>query len=149
MNENIKVSELKEHDSVFVKNPTSEDFSWKFNGESYAVKAGEEKAFSKFVAFHLAKHLSTQMITDEVVGDMKKKDLDDPKSPLHSKISQLNIYDTPERRIAIHKILNNEELVVAVISCYPFKGFVGDMNLYKKYLDEFKKPEKKSDSETD
>lgn len=153
MNENLKASELKEHDSVFIKNPTSEDFSWKFNGELYTVGTGEEKAFSKFVSFHLAKHLSTQMIVEEATSGIKKKDLEDPKSPLHSQVSQLNIYDTPERRIALHKILNNEELVVAVISAYPFKGFVGDMDLYKKYLNELKKkdlvkPDKKSDSDS-
>ena len=152
MNSELNVKNLKEHDSVFIKNPTSEDFSWKFNGELYTVKAGEEKAFSKYVSFHLAKHLSTQMVVEEATSGAKKKELEDPKSPLHGKVSQLNIYDTPERRIVLHKILGNEELVVEVIKAYPFKGFVGDMDLYKKYLDELKaektpkKPVKKSDS---
>lgn len=149
MNENLKASELKEHDSVFIKNPTSEDFSWKFNGELYTVKAGEEKAFSKFVAFHLAKHLSTKIIVDDITDGMKKKELEDPKSPIHGKISQLNIYDTPERRIALHKILNNVELVVAVIATYPFKGFVGDMEVYKKYLEGLEKKNMEKDKTSD
>ena len=152
MNSKLNVKDLKEHDSVSIKNPTSEDFSWKFNGENYTVGAGEEKSFSKYVAFHLGKHLSTKIIVGAVKKEAGEKALADAKSPFHVRISQLSIYDTPERRIALHKMFNNVELVVAVIAQYPFKGFIGEMDIYKKYLEDLEKSkeeDKTSDSDSD
>lgn len=138
INQNLDVKNLKEHDSVFLHNPTKEDFEWKFNGEFYRIKAGDIKSFSKFVSFHLAKHLSTKMIEDEAYMGIPKKDLADIKAPIHSKISQLNVYDTTERRIALFKILQNEDLVSQVILTYPFKGFVGEMKFYEDFVKKFR-----------
>ena len=121
--------------SVEITNPTSEDFSWKYNGDTYSIAAGETKAFAKPVSFHLAKHLSTNMIVHEVKSKMTKKDIADPRSPHHVKVSQLTIYDTHERRIALFKILKDAQKVVEVISSYPFKGFIGDMDVYQKFAE--------------
>ena len=145
MNEGLDVKNLKEHDAVFLKNPTDENFAWKFNGQEYNVKAGEIKSFSKFVTFHLAKHLSTKMITESVERKLTKKQLENRNDPVHTQLSQLNIYDTHERRIALFKILGNEFLVEQVISQYPFKGFIGDMSVYKDFV---QKQTVKEDSDT-
>ena len=121
INHGLDVENLKEFDSIFVKNPTSEDFSWKFNGELYSVKAEETKSFSKFVALHLAKHLSTKIVVGSLEAKMTKKEREDRNSPIHGRLSQLAVYDTPERRIALFTILENVDLVTIVMSLYPFK----------------------------
>ena len=126
---------------IEITNPTSEDFSWKFNGESFTIKAGEKKGFAGAVALHLAKHLSTKMICDEAIAKASKKDLTDPKAAIHVKISQLNTYDTHERRIALFKIFNDIDKVIKVIERYPFKGFIGDMDIYQKFVEQENKSE--------
>lgn len=135
-NKGIDAKAIKEHDSCFVRNPTSEDFSWKFGGETYGIRAGEIKPYGRNVARHLAKHLSTKMIVEKLERTMTKKEREDKNAPIHVRISQLSIYDTHERRIALYEILGNESLVEAVVTHYPFKGFIGDMALYRKFLDE-------------
>ena len=135
LNGNVKTATLKEHDAIFITNPTNEDFSWKFGGETYMIPAGEIKSFSKFVTFHLAKHLSTQMITEDITHRMTKAEKDDRNAPVHLRIAQLVIYDTHERRMALYRLLGNKELVQTVIEAYPFKGFIGDMGVYDKFVE--------------
>ena len=142
------MAELKEYDSVVINNPISEDFTQKFNGEPYTIKAGESKGFAKFVAFHLAKHLSTLIVESEAAKDITKKDLGDPRAAVHSKISQLQVHDTHERRIALYKILGDEDLVIQVISAYPFKGFIGEMEEYKKFVEQSKKSSNQADKKS-
>uniref|UniRef100_A0A6H1ZVL5 Uncharacterized protein n=1 Tax=viral metagenome TaxID=1070528 RepID=A0A6H1ZVL5_9ZZZZ len=125
---------MAELDTINIINPTSEDFTWKYNGEPYTITAGETQTFVKRVAFHLAKHLSTQMIQNDEKKKMTKKDKDDPHARIHLKIAQLTIYDTHERRIALYKILKDINLVQEVIQVYPFKGFIGEMDLYKEFV---------------
>lgn len=120
--------------SVEITNPTSEDFTWRYNGTAYTVKAGERKAFAKPVSFHLAKHLSTKMIVEDAQKKMTKTDEKTPNAAIHMKISQLGTYDTPERRIALYKIFGGVEHVTAVITHYPFKGFIGEMNDYQSFV---------------
>lgn len=121
--------------AVNITNPTSEDFTWNYNGEPYTIKAGATTPFAKPVAFHLAKHLSTQMVVSPLQEGMSKKDIDNKNAPVHVKISQLSIYDTHERRIALYKILKNAQTVVELISRYPFKGFIGEMGEYQKFVE--------------
>ncbi len=121
--------------AVYITNPTSEDFTWNYNGEPYTIKAGATTPYAKPVAFHLAKHLSTQMIVGEVEAKMLKKETENKNAPIHVKISQLSIYDTHERRIALYKILKNAQTVVELISRYPFKGFIGEMGEYQKFVE--------------
>ena len=127
--------------AVTIINPTSEDFTWNFNGEPYTVKAGVSAAFAKPVAYHLARHLSTKMILDETKGKLTKKQVDNPRDPIHVKISQLTIYDTPERRIALYKILGDEELVMQLLMRYPYKGSIGEMDEYKQFVEKQQKKE--------
>ena len=125
---------MAQYDSIEINNPTSEDFTWNYNGEPYTIKAGETKGFVTHVAFHLAKHLSTKMIQEDEKSKMTKKDRDNPNAGIHRKISQLAIYDTHERRTALYKILSNENLVIECLKRYPFKDFIGDMEIYKKFV---------------
>ena len=76
-------------ESVEITNPTSEDFTWRYNGSPYTIKAGERKAFAKPVAYHLAKHLSTKMVEQEAISKMTKKDLENPNAAIHVKVAQL------------------------------------------------------------
>lgn len=129
---------MQELEVIDITNPTSEDFSWRYNGELFTIKANEKRGFAKSVGLHLAKHLSTKMIRDEAISKASKKDLADPKAAIHVQVSQLNTYDTHERRIALYKILGNVDMVIQVISNYPFKGFIGDMDIYQKYVEKSK-----------
>lgn len=119
---------MAELDTIRLKNPTNKDFTWKYNGEPYTIKANEEKAFAKFVGFHLAKHLSSQMMNDEVPAEDKK----DPNKSLE--LAHRMVYDNPRRRIALYKILQDTGLVQEVIKAYPFKGFVGEMSEYEEFV---------------
>lgn len=129
---------MQELDVIAIINPTKEDFSWRYNGQAYTVKAGENRSFSLAVAYHLAKHLSTKMVCDEAKKSVKPSEIANPKSSIHIKVSQLNTYDTHERRIALYKILGDEKLVIDVISRYPFKGFIGEMSEYQTFVEKEK-----------
>lgn len=129
-------------ESVTITNPTSEDFTWRFNGTPYSLKEKETKAFAKPVAFHLAKHLSTKMIVDEASQLITKKDAENPNAAVHTKIAQLGTYDTHERRIALYKIFGDGSRVIEVIQRYPFKGFIGEMSLYQDFVEGQEKKEK-------
>ena len=129
---------MAELDTIELQNPTDEDFTHNYNGEAYTLKAGERKSCAKYVGMHLAKHLSSKMVVDEARKAATKKELEElskPNSRFAHKLSQLNVYDTHERRIALYKILGDDQLVVQTILAYPFKGFVGDMNEYKKFIE--------------
>lgn len=134
---------MQELEVIEITNPTKEDFSWRFNGEMFSIKTGEKRGFAKAVALHLSKHLSSKMIVDEALDKAGKKEIENPKSSIHTKISQLNSYDTHERRIALFKILGNENLVINVIEKYPFKGFIGDMDEYRKFVEKVQGKDKK------
>src|SRR3990167_1292781 len=112
---------MAELDVVVLYNPTSKDFTWKYNGEPYRIKAKERKPFAKYAGFHLAKHLSNQMLHDEMTPEERK---DRNKE---AELAQRIVYDNPHRRIALYKIFENKELVQEVINHYPFKGFQGEM----------------------
>ena len=120
---------------VSITNPTSDDFAWRYNGELYSIKAGETSQFAKPVAYHLAKHLSTKIISEAALKGIAKKDIDNPNAAIHVKVSQLHTYDTHERRIALFKILGDSQKVLEVIQRYPFKGFIGDMALYQEFVE--------------
>lgn len=127
--------ELRENDSVAVFNPTQEDFTWNFNGEPYTIKAGETKSFGKFTAFHLAKHLSSKMIDVEFQAKIAKIKDRDLKRQAMGELSQSLVFDGPKRRIALYKILKDVLIVEQVIKSYPFKGWIGEMDEYKKFVD--------------
>lgn len=119
---------MAELDAVEIYNPTKEDFTWRYNGEPYTVPSKGKKSFAKYVAFHLAKHLSTKMISD-----MFSKEEHADRNKVFE-ISQLNVYDNPKRRITLYQILKDVLLVQEVIKAYPFKGFLGDMTEYESYV---------------
>jgi len=125
-------------ESVNITNPTDADFTWRFNGTPYTILAKETKQFAKPVAYHLAKHLSIQMTVSDLMKTATKKDLDNPNAAIHVKVAQLSTYDTHERRIALYKILGDENRVTEAIQRYPFKGFIGDMNIYQEFVEKGK-----------
>ncbi len=130
---------MAEFDAVQLNNPTSEDFSHNFNGESYTIEANSSRSFAKFVGFHLAKHLAQQMLKDEITPKIRKEQ--------PTLLSQRLTYDNPYLRIALYKIFNDVVLVEKLISVYPFKGFVGDMKIYEKFVDDSKKSKDKVDGQ--
>ena len=131
-----------ELDIVSIINPTAEDFTWNYNGEPYTILANETKSFVKPVAYHLAKHLSTKMIVENGMMGMSKEDEKNPHASIHFKIAQLEVNDTAERRVALYQIFGNENTVIDMIQTYPFKGFIGDMEMYKRFVDKDKRDKK-------
>jgi len=130
---------MKELESVVITNPTSEDYTRRWNGEPYMIAAGETKGFAMPVSFHIAKHLSTQIIEKDF--PKKKKFLNEQERNTEAlKYSNLVLFDNPRRRIALFKILRDVQLVMEVIAAYPFKGFMegeflGYMQDYKDYVE--------------
>ena len=137
------MAEEQDLSSVEITNPTSEDFTWRYNGQPYTIKAGERMAFAKPVAYHLAKHLSTKMIEQDALSKVTKKDMDNPNAAVHVKVAQLNTYDTHERRIALYEIFGDEKRTTDLITRYPFKGFIGDMEVYRSFVEKKQKKEVK------
>lgn len=130
---------MKEFESVLISNPTAEDFTRRWNGEPYEIKANESKGFAKFIAFHLAKHLSTQMLEKDF--PRKKRFLNEQERNIEAlRHANLILFDNPKRRIALFKIINDIQLVMEVIAAYPFKGFMegeflGYMQDYKDFVE--------------
>lgn len=127
-------------DVISLTNPTAGEFIGTFNGEDYKLQPNSTESFSKFVGFHLATHLARQMINDSFT----EKERQDPKKAIV--ISQTLLYDNPKLRIALYKILRDVNMVQECIMCYPYKGFVGEMDEYKEFVkkEEAKKTEEKS-----
>jgi len=129
---------MSELDTVELTNPTTEDFTWNYNGEPYTIAAKEKKHFAKYVGLHLAKHLSTQIIQREALEKTTQAERDrallQPNERFNLRLAQLAVYDTPERRIALYKMFQRKDLVQELITLYPFKGFIGDMNIYDEYV---------------
>jgi len=130
-------------ESVELFNPTALDFTWRYNGTPYTIAAGEKKAFAKPVAYHLAKHLSSRMVVEEEWQKLTHKQAEtakaDHRNAIHLKVAQLQTYDTHERRVALYKILLDTKRVLDVITHYPFKGFIGEMNLYQEFVEKVQK----------
>ena len=121
------IKHMAEFDSILLFNPIDEDFVHNFNGEPYTLPAKGSKAFSKFVAFHLAKHLATKLVTSEIKEVDKKKNA--------SITTQRIVYDNPYLRIALYKILKDVKIVQEVVQAYPYKGFVGEMEIYQTFVE--------------
>lgn len=122
---------MAELDTCYVTNPTGEPFTVRFNGELYVVPV-EGKHFPQFLAFHIAKHLSDSVLSKELIRlKQATKKMDNPYNPA---VAQLQVYDNPQRRIALYDILGTKELVQSCINSYPFKDFIGDMKEYDEYV---------------
>jgi hypothetical protein len=117
---------MAELDIINVFNPTSEDFTHGFNGEDYTIEAGKIRPLSQYVGFHLAHHLAKKMVEAEITKAEKKNN--------PTILSQRQVYDNPWLRVALYKILKSTDLVQQVISVYPYKGFIGDMGIYEKFV---------------
>ena len=128
---------MAEYETIAVKNPLKESFSVNFNGEPYRLEAGEEKHFPKFLAYHIAKHLSNHIIGAEIIKMKAKKDYREVReNPLNS---QMMNYDNPQRRIALFDILGSKETVQECVSVSPLKGFIGNMSEYDTYVEKSSK----------
>lgn len=113
-------------DTVTLKNPTSEDFSWNFNNETYYLAANESKSFVESVGMHIAKHLACKIVAESFPAKIAKE------KPLV--VSQSLNYDNPKLRIELYKILGDKNLVNKTIASYPFKDVVGDMREYEDFV---------------
>src|SRR3990172_4538648 len=65
---------------IVITNPTSEDFSWRYNGELFTIKSNETRGYAKPVGFHLAKHLSTKIVVADAKKEMTKADEKNPNA---------------------------------------------------------------------
>lgn len=121
---------MAEFETIKVVNPTKEEFSVRFNGEMYVLKAGEEKSYPSFLGLHIAKHLSDKILSVEA-KKLKEKNKENPYVP---EASQLMIHDNPKRRMSLFDILHSTDLVEQCILSFPFNGFVGEMETYSDYV---------------
>lgn len=126
---------MAELDTIVLHNPSNKDFVQEYNGEAYTIKAKDTRSFAKFVGYHIAKHLSSKMISDSFTKKMRKEN--------PTLVSQKLIYDTPERRIYLFDILRDVSLVKEVVNAYPFRGFIGEMDVYEKYVAKWESEQKK------
>lgn len=127
-------AELTKIDIVRVHNPTKEKFIVRFNGEPYALEGEETKTFSYAVGLHLAKHLSDKMVAEENPPQLKKNPTEREINREETRVSQLKVFDNPKRRIALYRILEDTLRVQDVILNYNFKGFIGEMDIYKDFV---------------
>lgn len=137
---------MAELDQIYVENPTKEDFEVRFNGEMYRLGAGEKEQKPKYLARHIAKHLSDKMLQEDIEVEKKKYEKRKEKMPEVVQ-TQIIMYDNPHRRIALYKILRSKEEVEFVIKSFPqFKSmdidgktdnFIGEMKTYDDFVDEY------------
>ncbi len=128
---------MAEYDTILIKNPTTEDFSVRFNGELYKLAAGDSRAYPAFVAFHIAKHLSNKMLDVEARKLMEEF----KENPFVPQVSVLMNHDNPSRRIALHQILLKRNLVEDCMIAVQLKSFIGDMSVYDKFIAKEEEPE--------
>lgn len=129
-----ELNQLSELDSIQITNPTNEDFTCRFNGEPYLIRAGETQPRPKFLAVHMAKKLSDHLISQEVQKLTAKKAKDKDINPYDPAVTQLTVHDNPTRRKFLYSILRSKELVEATLNDFGFKGFVGEMREYDDFV---------------
>ena len=132
---------MAELDTLYVTNPTTDDFTVNFNGEPYMIGAGEKKAFPEFLGFHVAKHLSDKIIREKILK-IRKKTTENPYRP---EVAQLQVYDNPTRRIALYDILQDKTLVERCVNAFPMKEFIGEIAEYDEYVSKKEVKEEKAE----
>jgi len=121
-------------ETIAITNPTKNDFTHRYDGEPYTIKAGEDRVETKDVAFHLAKHLSNLILAEENPKKDPTKITEKEAAKEGVRFAQLMVYDNPKRRVALYRILNSAPHVQELIGAYHFKGFIGEMDDYKKFV---------------
>ena len=134
----METAPRSEFDTIPVTNPTKEDFTVNYNGEPYKLPKETTKEYPLHLAYHLAKKLSDTILNKEV-EKIKKKTKDGQNNPA---VSQLVIYDNPQRRIALYDILQSKDEVEACLNAfnYDLKGFIGEIKEYDDYVAKQEKP---------
>lgn len=122
---------MAELDTIEIINPLAEDFTVRFNGEPYTLKAGAQVHYPRFLALHIARHISDKLLSDKKEALRKKHGKDNPYVP---QASTLFNHDNPSRRIALYQILRDTELVQEAVTKSNLKGFVGEMAEYDEYI---------------
>jgi len=79
---NASGSTINPQDIVVFCNIDTEDFTFKFDGNPYTVKAGDTRFFPRFLAIHGAKHLIDKILNKRD----KKTSLDNLREPLGNQI---------------------------------------------------------------
>lgn len=128
---------ISEFETIEIRNPLEEVFKVRFNGELYNIEGEAVKSYPRFLAFHIAKHLSDKMLVPEAEKRTKKQKEGDVYNPL---IAQLMIYDNSIRRITLYEVLKSKALVEECIKAFPFKGFIGEMEEYEEHVAKAEKP---------
>jgi hypothetical protein len=131
MAEQSGLPRASEYETIEITNPTKEDFSCRFNGEMYSLHAGASRSYPRFLAFHIAKHLSNRMLQGEMDKLQKKHGETNPFVP---QIGILMNHDNPQRRAVLFDIFGSKEGVESCLAQLQFKSFVGDMSEYDAYV---------------
>jgi len=123
---------MAELDTCEITNPLKTDFMARFNGEAYTVHAGQSKTYPKYLVYHLAKHLSNQML-DKEARELTSKH--EPNSPFVPQVGLLMNHDNPTRRKYLYDILGSKAEVENCLKQLTFKSFIGDMAEYDQYVE--------------
>ncbi len=121
---------MAEFETIEFTNPTKESFSVRFNGELYTVGAGETHSYPRFLAFHVAKHLSNKML-DKEAAKLREQFKESVYVPQEATLMN---HDNPSRRIALYDILGSKVAVEECVTAIPFKAFIGEMSVYDSYV---------------
>lgn len=127
----VQNTPVSEFETIEIFNPQEEAFKVRFNGELYSIEGKTPKSYPRFLAFHIAKHLSDKLLVPEAEKRTKKQKDGDVYNP---QIAQLVIYDNSFRRITLYDILRSKAMVEECIKAFPFKGFIGDMTDYEEHV---------------
>jgi hypothetical protein len=123
---------MAELDTCSITNPRDTDFTGRYNGELYRVRAGETKVYPKYLVYHLAKHLSNEMLDKETRELIAKHQ---EASPFVPQVGILMNHDNPARRKYLFDILGSREEVESCLKALGFKSFVGEMKEYDDYVE--------------
>lgn len=109
---------MSELDQIYVENPFDEDYILRYNGEAYKLGPHEGRAMAQHLARHFAKHMSDKLCAEDFVKAKTKFEKNGKKMPDPLK-TQITMFDSPERRIALFKCLRNKDEVLATLLAYP------------------------------
>jgi len=100
-------------------NFTNKDFTFKWDGQSYLIKAGESRMMQSFLADHAAKHLTDQVLQSK---NIRTDDLMARKSVLSKCFGEFKIEAPSKEKLEMEMLNLNEVTKKELIKVAKGKG---------------------------
>jgi len=100
-------------------NFTNKDFTFKWDGQSYLIKAGESRMMQSFLADHAAKHLTDQVLQSK---NIRTDDLMARKSVLAKCFGEFNIEAPSKEKLEMEMLNLNEVTKKELVKVAKDKG---------------------------